>query len=211
MALEFRLSGGENNTNPNGSLGGQMSDTAITTDVLQNLFDNISRNEALITRTEYRCIYLFNTGGGALTGVQARITINPSVTRISVGLETVGRGDGRTTGVAQAIAAEDTTPPNVKFFGEDILSVDDGPFQAVTLPIGLLKNGEGSAIWLKRVTEKGALQTVTLTLEGEHAGNTLPGDEVDDGGAIGELIGTLKAPSGSYQIGTMRVGFSDLG
>jgi len=161
MAVEFRLSGGANNSNPNGSLGGIMSTTLITTDVLENLFDNIKRNEALVGRTEYRCIYVVNTTSH-ISGATIEITTNPTITLASAGLDAAGKGDGILIGVAQTISTEDTTPTNVKFFGEDILSAD-GPFDTVVLPLGLLKANEAVPIWLKRVTEQGAQQTITLS------------------------------------------------
>jgi len=209
MALEFRLSGGQNNSDPNGSLGGQRSDTKITTDILENLFDDISRNESLQGRTEYRCIYLYNTGAGHLSGVTVEIKTNPPITQISTGLDLAGKGDGRTNGIAQAIATEDTTPSGIKFFGEDILS-SDGPFSEVILPIGLLFSGEGVPIWLKRVTEKGVAQVISLNLDVNHDAATLPGDDIDDGGAIGEYIQVTTQVSGTFKIGVARIGFSTI-
>jgi len=213
MAVELRLSGGQGNTDPNGSLGGQRSDTIVTDDVLENLFDNINRAEALIGRTEFRCIYIYNTGGGHISGVTAEIKINPSLTEMSVGVDPAGRGDGRNDGIAVLIPQEDTSPSGVKFFGEE--NTDDGrfniAFDKVILPLGLLKANEGTAIWLKRKTEVGTQQTVTVNIDIVHDAVSLPGDTVDDGGAVGELLLVNKTVSGTYKIGTMRVGFSDLG
>jgi len=209
MAVELRLSGGENNTSANGSLGGQMSDTVITTDILENLFDNIKRNEALTGRTEFRGLYVFNTGGSHISGATVEITINPALSIVSIGLDSAGKGDGRNTGIATTIDTEDTTPSNVKFFGEDILSAD-GPFDSVILPLGLLKSGEGVPIWLKRVTEKGVAQTITVDITVTHDAVTLPGSTIDDGGAIGELIKVTKQATGTFVIGTARIGFSDI-
>jgi len=209
MAIELRLSGGQNNQSPNGSLGGQRSDTIITDDVLENLFDNIKRNEALTGRTEFRCFYIFNTGGSHVSGVVIEITINPAISIVSIGLDSTGKGDGRNNGIATTIATEDTVPTGVKFFGEDTASAD-GPFDSVKLPLGLLKSGEGVAVWLKRVTEKGASQTITLNLVVTHDAVTLPGKSVDDGGAIGEMIKVTKQGTGTFTIGKARIGFSDI-
>ena len=210
MALEFRLSGGQFNSNPNGSLGGQRSDTVITSDTLENLFDNISRNESLQGRTEYRCVYVYNTGAGHLSGVTVEITTNPTITQMSVGLDSAGKGDGRTNAVATSIPTEDTTPTNVKFFGEDTLSAD-GPFNIVVLPIGLLFSGEGVPIWLKRVTEKGVAQEITLNFVANHDAVTLPGQTVDDGGAIGEFVKVTTQATGTFLIGVAKIGFSTIG
>lgn len=209
MAVQLRFSGGQYNTTALGSLGGQRSDTSVTSDVIQNLFDNISRQEALLGRTEYRCIYVYNTGGSYVSGVTVEISTNPTVTMMSVGLDPNGKGDGRTSGVANSIATEDTTPTGVKFFGED--NPDDGAYDTVVLPIGLLKAGEGVPFWLKRVTEQASAQTISLTVKIIHDAVTLPGETFDEGGAIGELIKVTEQATGTYKIGTAKIGFSDIG
>ncbi len=208
MAVVFRLSGGDLNTSGNGSLGGIMSSTAYADDVIENLFDNVSRNEGLLGRTEYRCIYILNTGGGHISGAVIEVKVNPPLTRISIGLDPAGKGDGVNRGVATNIPTEDTTPSGVKFFGEDILSAD-GPWNVVKLPLGLLKSGEAVPVWLKRVTEQGPAQTVTVELDVVHDAVTLPGDDVDDGGAIGELLRVVVVETDAL-IGTAKIGFSEI-
>ncbi len=210
MAVQFRLSGGQNNSVPNGSLGGQRSDTIITDDTIENLFDNITRQEALVGKTEYRCIYVYNTGAGHISGAVVEVTINPPITRMSIGLDPTGKGDGRNTGIATTIETEDTTPTNVKFFGEDILT-SDGAFDKVSLPLGLIKSGEGVAVWLKRVTEQGTAQTITLNIVVNHDAVTLPGEDFDDGGAIGELVRVTTQTTDTFKIGTAKIELSDMG
>jgi len=209
MAVVFRLSGGQLNTDPNGSLGGIMSNTAYVTDTLENVFDNITRNEALIGRTEFRCIYILNTGGGHISGAIAEVKINPPLTLFSVGLDPAGKGDGINRGVATSIATEDAIPTGVKFFGEDTAS-SDGPFDTVKLPLGLLKANEAVAIWFKRVTETGTAQTISVNIDVVHDAVTLPGDDVDDGGAIGELLKVTTTVDNIFKIGTARIGFSEI-
>ena len=208
MAVVFRLSGSQNNTSGNGSLGGIMSDTAYTDDVVENLFDNITRNEGLLGRTEYRCLYVLNTGGGHISGAIIEVKGNPAITLVSIGLDPAGKGDGVNTGVATTIVTEDTTPTGIRFFGEDSLSAD-GPHDTVKLPLGLLRSGEGVAIWLKRVTEQGQAQIVTVDLDVVHDAVTLPGDDVDDGGAIGELL-SVNVVETAALIGTAQIGFSEI-
>jgi len=210
MTLSLRLSGGQNNSVPDGSLGGQRSDTVITDNTLHNLFDAITRSEALTGKTEYRCFYVYNdTDGTHLSGVTIEMTTNASVSHVALGLDPAGKGDGRLTGIATIIATEDTTPTGVKFFGEDIAS-SDGPFDTVVLPVGLLKNGECIPIWIKRVTEKGIAQEITIVMTITHDAVTLPGSDVDDGGAIGELIKATSQATGTFKIGTARIGFSNI-
>jgi hypothetical protein len=50
------LSGGSTNSDPAASLGGSPSQQPVTT----NLFSNITVDEAVIGKTDYRCVYVFN-------------------------------------------------------------------------------------------------------------------------------------------------------
>jgi hypothetical protein len=209
-AVKISLSGGQNNTNPKGSIGGNRSDTTVTSDVLENLFDNIKRNEALIGRTEYRCVYVYNSSGTPATGTYLEITVNPGVTEISVGLAPEGKGDGRNTGIAESLVTEDQTPTGVRFFGEDINS-SDGPWDTVRIPIGFLEAGEGTPVWIKRVSEQGVAQTISLTMVVTHDEVTLPGEDIDDGIAIGELLKVTTQGTGTFVIDTARIGFADIG
>jgi len=209
MAVVFRLSGGQLNTDPDGSLGGIMSNTAYITDTVENLFDNVTRNEGLIGRTEFRCIYVLNTGGGHISGAIIEVKTNPPVTHVAIGLDPAGKGDGVNRGVATSIGTEDAVPTGVKFFGEDTASAD-GPFDQVKMPLGLLKANEAVAIWFKRVTEQGTAQTVSVNLNVVHDAVTLPGDDVDDGGAIGEMLKVTTTTDNKFLIGSARIGFSEI-
>lgn len=53
------LTGGSSNNDPYESLGGEPSSQPII-GVLNNLFENISPEEALTGKVDYRCIYVFN-------------------------------------------------------------------------------------------------------------------------------------------------------
>lgn len=57
--ISLNLSGGASNTNPNLSLGGDPSAYEITTS-LQNLFANISAEDAASGYVDYRCFFAFN-------------------------------------------------------------------------------------------------------------------------------------------------------
>ncbi len=208
--IEIRLSGGKNNQDPKASVGGNRSDTLVVTDVLQNLFDDIKRNEALVGRTEYRLIYVWNNSGTPATGTVIRVLTNPPISEISIGLAPEGKGDGRTTGVGETLVTEDQTPIGVKFFGEDIES-SDGPFSSVTLPLGFIEAGESVPVWIKRVAEKGIEQIISLTIEIEHDSVTLPGEDVDDGSAIGELLNVTKQTTGTFLIDVAKIDFADMG
>lgn len=60
--IVYLLSGGTNNNNPLLSIGGSPSGTLIL-DSINNLFDNVSNEEALVGANEYRCFYIYNNTG----------------------------------------------------------------------------------------------------------------------------------------------------
>lgn len=208
MTIGISFSGGQNNTTQSGSLGGQRSDTLVTSDTSENFFDNISRTEGLIGKTEYRCGYIYNPDATTYTGITIQLTTNPLLSQISLGLDPVGKGDGRTSGVAQIIVTEDTTPTGVGWFSET--NVNDGAYDTVILPIGILRQGECVPFWMKRKTEQGVDQVITFNFVITHDAQSITGETYSDGGAFGELIKvSLSAPP--FLIGTARIGFSEIG
>jgi hypothetical protein len=208
MAPTINLSGGQLNTATQGSLGGQRSDTIVVTDVNENFFDDITRAEGLIGKTEYRMGYIYNPDATTYAGITIQLTTNPNLGQVSIGLDPVGKGDGRNTGIGTTIATEDATPASVKFFGEE--NVDDGAYDTVIIPIGTLKQGEGVPFWLKRKTEQGTTQVITFNFVIEYFAPTFPGETFDDGGAMGELL-KIDIASAPYVVDTARVEFSEVG
>lgn len=57
--IDFFLSGGSTNSNPNSSIGG-MPSSFIIRGSMNNLFSDIASESAEIGRTDYRCFYIFN-------------------------------------------------------------------------------------------------------------------------------------------------------
>ena len=57
--ISFVLSGGINNDDPRFSLGGFPSPTQMPR-TINNLFSNITPNEASVGKTDYKCFYIFN-------------------------------------------------------------------------------------------------------------------------------------------------------
>ena len=205
--IELRYSGGATNTSGLGSLGGVMSTTTITSDALQNLFDDITRQEALLGRTEFRSFYVFNnTGSGDAIDVRIEFTGLPVVTDISIGLDPAGRGNGVTTGVAVIIATEDSSPTGVGFFDRSNI------WNKTILPVGYLREGEGVAIWLRRKSEIGAQQTLSITMQVEwdpHSVTVPTGDEIVDNPVIGEAF-RVQRLTPPFLIGTAKIGESEI-
>jgi hypothetical protein len=201
MAIQLHLSGGTNNTDPKGALGGQRSSTQITSDSAQNLFDNITRTETLIGKIEYRCLYVYNPSGNPFTNCRVSITTHPGTSNVFIGSDPAGKGDGQSNGVATSIVTEDSVPTNVTFTGED-----EDTFE---VPCGLLNAGEGCPIWIKRTAEKGAAQTVTFTLKVEEDAGTLPSTSFADNIAYGEHR-DINLTTGLATIDTNTIGFTHI-
>ena len=101
-SLEWRLSGGQTNTDPLFSLGGEMSSTVFSGSVLFPLF---SRKEVETGVTKYACLYLVNTSQSPVYGVH--IYAEPE-SRLRIGFSE--------TNPASAIDDSILHPPNTTEF-----------------------------------------------------------------------------------------------
>ncbi|MFW6001923.1 MAG: hypothetical protein ACOCQD_01130 [archaeon] len=72
--LEFRLTGGSDNSDPDASLGGAMSSETLEPSGANNLFDNVSPTEAKEGDQEYRAIDIYNTGDATAESVAIYIS-----------------------------------------------------------------------------------------------------------------------------------------
>lgn len=161
--IQYRLSGGASNTDPNASLGGVKSTTQITDNTLNNLWDNISGAEATAGRTEYRCIYIHN-GHASLTFQTPVIWIQSLTTSADDEVD-IAVGSSAVNGTEQTVANETTAPTGVTFS------------RPVTKGAGLalsdIPAGQHRAVWIKRTVNAGAAainsNSYTIRVEGETA------------------------------------------
>lgn len=138
--IDFHLSGGAGNSDPNASLGGAISTTQIVAASLHNLFDIVSGDEASAGDVEYRCFYIKNAHG----------TLAMQNTEIWVQTETpsgdsdeeIGLGTSAINGTEQTVANEATAPSGVTF------AQANG--EGASLSIGNIPAGQHKAIWIKR-------------------------------------------------------------
>jgi len=108
--LQFYLSGGASNSDPDDSLGGGISSTPVSYG-LNALFNEVVANDILRGRSTYRCLYLRNisltdTAVGLLVWAQG--TLQGSF--FAVGVDPVGVG-----GIATTIQSEYSVPVGVEF------------------------------------------------------------------------------------------------
>lgn len=162
--LEYRLSGGENNTDPNASLGGAMSTKAggvITTEQLNNIFDLVTGDETKAGDTEYRCIFVKNKHA-TLTWFSAVLWITQDAdsaddaTAIALSAKKVNEA-------AETIENESTAPSGLSFTAPTEKSKG--------LAIGDIPAGQFKAFWIRRTITAGAApkdkDTFKVKVEGE--------------------------------------------
>jgi len=159
--IQFFLSGGASNTDPNASLGGAISSTAISSTALNNLFDNVSGAEASAGDTEYRCYYVKNAHA-SLTWQTVKTWISSQTTSPDTSVE-IGLDPAGVNGTATTVADESTAPAGVTFSAASVGS---------ELTIGNIPAGQYQAIWVKRIVNAGAAAYSNDTCTIEHQGDT---------------------------------------
>lgn len=174
------LTGGSSNTNPNASLGGNVSSTTIQDNVLHNLFRRVTDSEASSGITLYRCIAVKNTDGvDTMRNVVFYFVID---TTSNDDFALYSKAQAAKNSVETAIANEFTAPTgsNINFIAS--LNRDNG------LKLGNLGPGEFINVWLKIVVNPGAApfpdNKFKFRIEVDPQGNPPP-PAPDPGGGTG--------------------------
>jgi predicted phosphodiesterase len=149
--IKMFLTGGTTNTNPNLSLGGNISTKEVVTDIGNNLFRRITESEAGSGVTIYRCVAIKNTDAGGAT--------MKSVVFYMVS-DTISVDDGALYSFAQApknvietvIPNEFTAPVGSNINFKATLSRSGG------LALGDMAPNDFVNIWLQVFVEPGAKQ-----------------------------------------------------
>lgn len=156
-------------TDPDASLGNYRASSQITTGTDNNVFDDVSGEEASAGDTEYRAIAFHNNHGSlALTTCKVWIQVDTGNGEddISFGVEAPSN---ETTGYIQTIADESTAPSAISF--SDATSKATG--LACPLTGGEVGAGEWFGIWLRRIISASAsaksAEAVTMRVEGDTA------------------------------------------
>lgn len=161
--IKFILSGGASNTTPANSLGGAISTQVggeITTDQLNNLWDNVSGDEAAAGDTEYRAIFIKNTNGSiTLTGAKVWISSNTGSTDDDISIALADEGIANTI---ETVADESTAPTGPTFSAPTSFGTG--------LSLGNLGAGQAHGLWIKRVVGSSAAavnnNAYTLSVQG---------------------------------------------
>ena len=138
--LVFRLTGGAANSDPDASLGGAMSSTALSATPMNNLFDNVSPAEALAGDTNYRAIDVFNSGDATAESVELYMSAETSSEDSQLDFGDGGVHDGSDQG--DTIADESTAPDGISFAHYT---------SASKLSVANIPAGEACRIWVRRV------------------------------------------------------------
>lgn len=123
---------------------GNVSETVTVSNRDNNLFDDVTKAQALAGDVNYRCTY-YKNAHATDTATDVRLWINQDslgADTIAIGADPAGVGDGSTTGVATTIANEATAPAGVVF--TQPLS------EAASILLGTFGPGEGRAVWEQR-------------------------------------------------------------
>lgn len=160
--IEFRLSGGGSNTDPNASIGGAKSSVEIGTG-LHNLFDVVGSAETTAGDTEYRCFYVHNAHA-TLTLEDAVVFIQSNTPSADTSVE-IGVGAAAVNATETAIANESTAPADVTFTSAANLGA--------ALALGDIPAGQHRAVWVKRIVGAGAAaytdDQATIRVQGDTA------------------------------------------
>ena len=162
--IEVRLSGGASNTDPAAALGGAMSTVAggiITTNVLNNLFDDTTGDESAAGDIEYRGIYVKNNHG-SLTWQTVKAWISSLTTSTDDELA-IALADEGLNAAMETITNESTAPTGPSF--------STPTTKATGLSLGNIPFSQYYGIWVRRTVTAGASaidnNAGTLSCEGD--------------------------------------------
>lgn len=164
--IEYRLSGGAANTTPGSALGGAMSTAGgglITTNVDNNLFDDVSSAESSAGDTEYRGVYI-NNAHGSLTWESVVVWVDQDTTQSDTEID-IALADEAVNAAMETIADESTAPVGPVF--------SHPSSKGTGLSIGNIPAGQFKGIWVRRTIDAGAAaaaaDTGSIRCEGDTA------------------------------------------
>ena len=151
--LRWFYSGGASNNIPSVSFGGAKSSFALATNLMNNLFDNVTGDEAAAGLVEYRMLYFQNTdsdAGGLMAPVVLWIVAQPTGDdTMEIGLAVAGKN-----GVETKPANDYTAPVNVSFSAPASKSGGiDFTTESIALPF---IHNDYIGVWFKRTVPPGA-------------------------------------------------------
>lgn len=142
--VEYRLSGGAANADPNASLGGVMSSESINSNNNPNLFANVGTSEAATGSDKYRCIFITPP---VKNYTSVSIWIDTQTLSNDTQLHLAVAPEGKNAD-AEVIVDENTEPADV------IFTRPTQDYAALALPD--LNVGDRIGVWIKRNVKSNA-------------------------------------------------------
>jgi len=138
------------------SLGGSISSNTIPDNVANNIFDDVTGDEASTGDTEYRAIAVKDTNS-SYDMLNAKVYIT-GYTRAGSGYDTISFALEKVTGTTIQLVADESTAPNTVRFTTPVgvanWTVEGAP--SATLSYGTLTAGNWFGLWLRRQVPAGA-------------------------------------------------------
>lgn len=159
--IDFHLSGGVGNTDPNLALGGVRSTTQVVDNVDNNIFDDVTGTEAGSGDTEYRGLY-FRNAHATITLLNTRIWIESNTTSTDDTADIALAGEGLNA-TMETVANENTAPVGEVF---------SAPANyAAGLVMGSVPATQHYGFWIRRTVNASAAafnaNSFQLKLQGE--------------------------------------------
>lgn len=145
--LEFYFTGGASNSDPDASLGGVVSSNTLTDASDNNLFDDVTGDEASSGDTEYRCIALQNDNG-SITLKNSKLWFTTNTTSGDDTLNIALAATGLNT-QPETLSDESTAPSGGESFSAPAS-------KAAGLSVGNVPNGQYYPIFVQRVVSGSA-------------------------------------------------------
>ena len=161
--ISLRISGGASETDPNAALGGAMSTVGggiITTDVLNNLMNDITSGEASSGVTLYRGLYWDNEHG-SLEYTTPFMWIASQTSSGDTDLAMAIADEAKNVAI-ETIGSETTAPVGPSFSAP--------ASKGAGIAVGSLDAGDNRGFWLRytvNAAAAAALDTMTINIEGD--------------------------------------------
>lgn len=148
--LQTRYSGGSANTSASGSLGGVMSNTPFSDNVLNNLWDDVTGAESASGDIEYRAFYIRN-GHGSLTWSNVVYWISSLTTSNSTEFDIGKAQEGVGVSIAQTLPDQNAStgvPTGVTFTRPQT--------KGTGIALGSIPAQSFQGVWIRRTVDAGA-------------------------------------------------------
>ena len=169
--IGFFYSGGPNNSNPSLSIGGNPSNFPILGST-NNLFPNVTAEDAVAGKTDYRCFYVFNNSPTA-----ALMDASIYVLSQKSGGSTVEIGVSKTTEVQTVLIAGTVISGNMVFKYNHIqftVEWDSTANLASNMTAGLASAGVDGAVVFIAITADNPMVLISISFEGDSDNRSHP-------------------------------------